>query len=253
MIEIFRIPLVAEKLDSIPEAERNLIFALGHFANEINILSKLFYWTSHNQPKGDIHQHGSNAQAMMIARLLCGKLHEGWRLMQNAYFGTKISRDYNELYDDDGKDAFRRLGRYFGGENLVSEIRNNFAFHYSPEEIGRCYVENERDDELVMLLSTDNANTLYHYAEVIVDQSLLTQIRAANPEEAMKKIIDESSEIIRLFNIAIGSCLTAAFKLHLGQDLDDLVSDTIQLRELPGFKNIGVPYFVDTEDGESVA
>lgn len=247
MVTIYRIALRKEQLDAIPEAERNLLFALGHLANELNVLTKLFYWAAHNQREGDIFQHASNAQSMTIVRLLCGKMHEGWRLLQTSYYGTAISREYNPLYSEEEQQSFRELSRFFGGENVITKVRNNFAFHYSAAEIGRCYAESNRDDQLEMILSESNANTLYDYAEILVNQTLLEQLNPSDPSKAMEVLIADSTRLTGLFNRAIGACFGTAIRRHLGADLEQLGAEAIELEGLAHFEAIGIPYFVEVE------
>jgi len=246
--EIYKIPLGEDALQNMPKSERTLLLVLGHLANEINILTKTFYWAAHTDDGSDVQRLGSNAQAMLFGRILCGKLYEGWRLIGSAYYGSKLSKTYDPLLDAETKDALKEAKRYFGKENAIGKIRNGFAFHFSPEEINDCFENSERADPMDMYMSDDNANTLYSFAETVVNQSSLESINKDDPQAALAAMIDESTRITALFNQIIGGCMSTAIRRHLGENLEELGAESIDLPDLLDFHDIRLPYFVSVRE-----
>ncbi|MGA9335792.1 MAG: hypothetical protein WBV39_16040 [Rudaea sp.] len=127
--------LSGPELNEASEAERAFLLAGGHLQNEVATLNKLFVW-SIPRATGPFHDDiVQSGQALMLGKILAGKLSEGWTLIERIYFGTKLSRLVN--LPPLVADALKQLKAYFGKKGcLVRLVRNDFAFHYSPSGIG---------------------------------------------------------------------------------------------------------------------
>ena len=134
-MKVIDIKLDKDKLLQLPELERTLYLALGHAANENNALAKMLYWSSNAPARNEAEDRGRFTLQLLFMRLLAGKLNESWGLLNQKYFGTGLSRTYDPKLDDVARQSFKSLKSYFGRENACYKIRNQFAFHYSPEEV----------------------------------------------------------------------------------------------------------------------
>ena len=105
-------------LMDMPAKERDFFLLVGHFANEVIFLSKLLIITRY-QASEKIPAKAELTQALFIHRTLAGKLYEGWQMIQKYYFGTSISKDYNELLEKDAQEAIKQLKRYFDNKRGV--------------------------------------------------------------------------------------------------------------------------------------
>jgi hypothetical protein len=92
-MKIRRINLPAAELAKLIPAERNLFFLVGHINNEIASLSKVFAWCladSGVPGTAEIERNAANAQGMIYARLLAGKLLEAWAALEKSWFASKL-------------------------------------------------------------------------------------------------------------------------------------------------------------------
>jgi hypothetical protein len=140
-MQIKQVQLSKSDFEKMPERERLAILLLGHFANEINILSKLLIMSSnrmgdHNTAERRAH----HSQTLVIGRLFAGKLFEGWNVIKAQYFGTKLSREYTPLLDDKAKAALDNLKTYFSNaKNPIRRVRNKLASHYDEDVVKEAF------------------------------------------------------------------------------------------------------------------
>lgn len=90
-MKIHSIPVTKAKLDQIPEIERAFYVHIGHLRNELMVLKKLLERFVKNPSDNPVLRDVNLFQSLIIARLLAGKLWEGWELTRKAYFSTKLS------------------------------------------------------------------------------------------------------------------------------------------------------------------
>ena len=234
-------------LRKIPEKERALFVLLGHLVNELNVLNKTFYLCSQfkEEPKWRTHAHIS--QALVFARVLVGKLYEGWELLRKGYFESQISIRYDENLNEEAKEGLGKLKQYFGRDNLIKEIRNNFAFHYSVEDAKSVLGHELNEEELLMYLAENNGNTLYYFSEYVVNYALLEAIVKGDPGKALERLIDESAQVVSWFNnLASGIMVHITEEYLLGSD-GRLTLEPIELGQLPVAEKIEIPYFFTSE------
>src|SRR5437870_4539196 len=109
-MKAYRVTLARDKLDAVAEEERTLFLLLGHFINQAAILGKWVGWCSNGSPKAAMEKKGRTAQSIMTLSLFAAKLNEGWELLQQQYFGSKLSKEYSSLLDADALGALKNLG-----------------------------------------------------------------------------------------------------------------------------------------------
>ena len=251
-MQLHHFTLTRAQLDSIPEDERVLLVLLAHAANELSVLTKLFHFASAGEGDAPILVEARNAQSLVIGRLLTGKLYECWNLLQAGFFGTRISKKYVPQFDPEGREALDSLGRYFGRNNLIELIRNNFAFHFALDQIRAGYPTLVEGDNLDVYLSRTNANTLYAFAETIAGRAMLTAINPNDPKAAFDVLIHETSQVVGWFNTFVGACMVTCLRLHVGGDLYALGAKVINVEGAPDWHAIELPYFVEIEEERGV-
>ena len=119
-------------------AERSLFFLVGHMNNEIASLYRVFSWClagGRTTGAAEIELNAANAQGMIYARLLTGKLLEGWAALEKSWFASKLAVDISKSLHPAAAASLEELKRYFGSKNLVYAVRNSFAFHYDPDAL----------------------------------------------------------------------------------------------------------------------
>lgn len=256
-MELHRIRLTREQLDGIPENERAMLILFCHAMNELGVLVKIFHWSSINRCTTDIESKGSNSIALTVARLLCGKIFECWELIRKSYYRTAISREYHDKLDQPSKNALGSLSTYFSRPSIIRTIRNRHAFHYAPDQLTKAYEEMPKyEDELNLYLSESNLATLYFFADLLANGSMLADVAEVagldgnDPAAALQRLKNETVNVVGLLNHAISGCISVAIQKHLGQTLEELGAETIELQGLVGMDDVSIPFFVEDDGGD---
>jgi len=243
MVQLHQITLSRAQLEAIPEAERRLLVLVAHASNELNVLSRLFHFSAGADPVNQILRQAETAQALILGRLLTGKIYECWRLLQAAFFGAAISRAYVPKMDGEALGALDSLKRYFGGDNVVEMVRNKYAFHYSLDQIDAGYAALEDGDPLEVYLAKANANTFFAFADTIAGRAMLEGINAQDHEAGFGTLIEDTANTVDSLNIVIGSIMATCFKTHLG----DLYAGAtfVEVEGVPESQEVRIPFFVE--------
>ena len=245
-MKVIDIKLDKDKLLQLPGLERTLYLALGHAANENNALAKMLYWSSNAPARNDAENRARFTLELLFIRLLAGKLNESWGLLERKYFGTRLSRTYDSKLDDAAKQALTSLRSYFGKENACNKIRNQFAFHYSPEEVAA--VLPGIDDELHAYLERDAApNNLFAFSETLLAEALIALLRQLRANASLEDLVGE------LFDVAAWFAQVADALMFTISDVSgiDLRSDQpmeVVFESLPDLRSVALSWFADTSD-----
>ena len=244
MVKLHRIQITRAHLDAVPMTERHLLVLVAHAANEINTLSKLFHFAASASDDG-IVGHAERAQALLLGRVLTGKLYEFWKLLEASFFGTQLSRDYEPLFDNESREALGNLKKYFGKANLIAMVRNKFAFHYAADQVDAGYSALVEDDALEVYLAQHNGNTHFTFAETIAGRAMLEGIRAGAPEEAFSALIRETSDAVGLITEVAGGILDVCISRNLGKTLYELGANIIEVQGAPDSQGVSIPFFIE--------
>ncbi|HEX8398352.1 MAG TPA: hypothetical protein VF644_13050 [Pyrinomonadaceae bacterium] len=188
------------EFDKIDESERIFYIIIGHLSNEITTLEKLLFlsitFSDTNKTLGSINA----SQSLLIARLIAGKVSEGWELLQKAFFASKVSKVVEPDLSVEGRNALAELKRYFGKENLIRKLRNEFSFHYSPENV-RKQLPSVKDIEELEICVTEKDEPFFVYSEELITKAILEEIDKSDYEKALDKLFAEIMKITRNFRI----------------------------------------------------
>jgi hypothetical protein len=193
-------------------AERGFLVAGGHLQNEIVTLTKLMVWSvgGAEADQSDLERNLSGLQMMTIARLLAGKLFEGWRLMEAVYFGSKLSLHQNGLLDNAPKAALKSLKSYFNDrQTIIFKLRNYFGFHYSADALAQAWqhVANEAGFDIV--LGDTFANSYHRGAEFAANHAMLYAVEPTDRGKALEQIFEEVNTVAHDFNVLIDGVIHA--------------------------------------------
>jgi hypothetical protein len=251
-VRVHHITLSKAQLDAVPEAERSLLVLMGHAANELSVLSKLLHFCARAESKAPMIMQAENAQALVLGRILAGKIYECWNLMQAGFFGSGISRTYHSKFDADELSALDALKRYFGRDNLIAKVRNEHAFHYDVSQVKAGYHTLVDGDPLDAYLSRTNANTLYAFADTIAGRSMLESITPGDPKKALDALFRETSQAIGWINTVIGAVMSTCLEAHVGGDLYGLGAKIVEIEGAPNSQVVSIPYFIEMhEEGDA--
>jgi hypothetical protein len=245
-MKLFKINIPKSKLDTIPEIEQVFFIQLMQFLNELNILQKCVIASSNKLEflTNEIEKRGQISQAHIFIRILAGKLNEGWEMIRKDFFKTKLSRKYENLLSQKGKESLSELKvRFKDKNNLVRLIRHKFAFHYDQEKIKEEIDKIPQEELLEVYVSEHPANCLYSISNTIVNWAILNSIDSSNPQRAMDKLFDEITiKVSGCFQKFGADCVCIiAKKLELN-------STEVEIPEPPLIDEVKLPYFVKRDE-----
>lgn len=248
MVRLHQITLSRAQLDAIPETDRRLLILVAHAANELNILSKLFHFSAKANSSSPPLSQAENAQALVFGRVLTGKIHESWMLLQSAFFGQALSKSYEAQFDAEARGALTALKRYFSHNNIIADVRNSHAFHYSLDQIDAGYKSLVDGDPLVIYLSKANANTLFAFGDTIANRAMLETIRPGDHKAAFDALIDETSTAVANLNLVIAAMMVICLDTYVGRDLYSLGAVIVDVDSAPHAQHVSIPFFVEIDD-----
>lgn len=244
-MKLQRISITLQQLRCIPDDERCLIVVLAHALNEINSLNKLFFLCTNfdHEPRWRAHAHA--AQAFVLARALVGKLNEAWTTVQFGYFRSKLSLEYSKSLEMSAAEALSQLKSYFGRKNLVNEVRNNFAFHYSLNHAKTSIPDDTPSEDLTIYLHERHDNSLYQFAEYIMSKALIDAISPTDPEAALETLLSEMSVVVTSLNEFVQGLLFVVFDKHIGEDALKQAVLQVDLGPVTLSSDVKIPYFLE--------
>ena len=236
----------------MPENERVLFLLLGHLANELSVLKKVFYFCGHLEAEEKWQSRANKAQALVMARVLIGKLCEGWELLQRHFFRNGLSKIYEPLFGAEEQKALSNLKRYFGRDNLIRNVRNSFSFHYPGSVIAEAFEttpENETN-EWQMCQTDSVGNSLFFSSELVVNHALLEMILPGQPQEATDQLFGETTEVGKWFIDVISGCMDIIAERHFLDKDGKMKMVSVDIGPLQSMDDVYVPYFVSRSKGE---
>lgn len=186
-MKILQIRFARKEFDRIPEAERTLLVMLGHVANDLNVLVRLFHWSALALDATPIEARANNVIVLTVVRLFTAKLYEAWKLLSRPVAGGALKKWCESELGQEEQAALDRLKTYFGRNNLIKEVRHRHSFHYSHEDVTAAYASIPENEEFEMYLGDSDLNNLYYFADVITGRALLHSIDPEDHEGAMER------------------------------------------------------------------
>lgn len=244
-MKVYEIPVSKQQLESIPIDERLFFIQIGHLANELSTFNKLLLFLSKSTGTTELETRARNSQGLLLARLCSGKLFEGWQVLQRDYFGSKLSKSFDHLLDENAKNSLAEIKRYFNKTNLIKDIRDNFAFHYSSDDLRRQLQHTANPDTLYLYVGKAQGNSFYYFADVLVGLAMLSKVEGADPQRAMDTIFAEPIHAIAWFLDFIGGCMIILVEKYLGTTLDR--TNTIDVPNTKKWEDVQVPFFLAEE------
>ncbi len=187
-IDVHKIYFGKEILSNMTPEDRALFILSGHLLNEINFYGKLLYWAQPSNFPDELQVKACLTQYISIVKVFSGKLHESWEAIRELYFGKICSKKYSKVIEPDSADSLKNLKKYFSKNNVVSTIRNKFAFHYDDKFISEAYDCCPNEEDWSMYLSKMDANSLYYFSEAAINHKMLNEINSENLQSAMNLI-----------------------------------------------------------------
>lgn len=229
----------------MPSNERALLNVIGHALNEMNVVLKLFLLSSNYDFEPPVVRHAQLCQTMVLSKLLVGKVHEIWSVLQKGYFGTGLSKTYRVDLESEHLDALDKLKKYFGRKNVVESVRNQFAFHYSLEHAAPAPGPDTPADALAIYFGTTVGNSLYQFAEQSMGMAMLDGIDAKDPQRAYDRLFMETREVASWLDTIGQGILFAILERHTSITSRRNELEPIDLGPVAQSKNVRIPFFFE--------
>ncbi len=238
-MKLFKFRIPKERLDSIPENERIFFVQMGIFLNELSTLQKFAYYSSKDVANETVRK-AQNSQALFIFRMLAGTALEAWNLIHKKFYGTGLSKEYDGSLTDVGKASLRKLKDYFSKDNLIHTIRNNFAFHYSSDDVKKLIEETPKSEVFELYFSESHGNCFYHMSHVLVNSAMLKKTGSSDLQQAIDTLLSDINKTTDWLLDFFGECMDVIAKKYLGLDYEE---ETIP--DPPKIDDVISPYFVE--------
>lgn len=256
-MRVTRLKLTKQKLADMPLNDRTLISLLGHVSNEINVLQKFMFVTRDKNSGTRLVDIVEAGQCLILTRILIGKLHEAYELIQKRVSGDRDFRNRYGLNDEwAGKEQLKLVNKFFDDHGkLLGNIRNNLSFHSCDKEglIETSFSALPSEEPWDFFLADTFGNSFYYASELVMTRSAigLTKASSTNPtrmenqmaglEELFSVGLEAASLLTNLFQTLMKEIIDKSF----GEPLESVEVEVGQTEKLSAFH---MPFFFDVED-----
>ena len=194
---VFKVKVPIHVLRAMPAARSSALLRVGLFINELNWLVRLLLVARiPNNASGEAEHHATLSLALMVTKLLAGKMHEGW---------NKLRHEINPLVEpslsDIGFELQSQLGKRLSAGALVHRLRNGHAFHYSAKlSLDDLEPLPLSDEDFAIYLSENHGHTLFFISELAAISSMRAATEQDDPGTSFKIVMREISEVAGLYS-----------------------------------------------------
>lgn len=193
-MQILETEIRKEEFTRLSESEQVLLFQFGHACNEITYLINLLRITFDSNAEG-LNKTIMRSRSMIVVRILVGKIFESWRMIERDFFNSKLSKDMEKTISQKGKESLDDLKEYFGKRNLMSDIRNNYSFHYSSAQFTATMSAIDGKQKFKLFLSKEKSNCLYAFAEDFITLSMMNKVNNSDFASGMDQIVSDAINV----------------------------------------------------------
>lgn len=198
-IEEIKIPL--NRIKSLSDEHRYSYYLLGHMFNELMFMQKLvgFAFPKHDDVRPQ-RLRPELAQTMFLFRIACSKIWEA-KLKINSKEVSATLRNVVLPKMDGGQQRLKDLNAKLKDASWLSGMRNEIGFHYPNFEDWKAHITpNDQWTDDYVFLSGLSGNTFYDASDSAAQGLMFGQYGLANPREAVKPLVDEMIELLRVVN-----------------------------------------------------
>jgi hypothetical protein len=252
MIEVFKIRVSKDKLAAMPADERALFILLGYAANQLNLLSKLTLFSLNNLTEKEPEATIVAGQSQMLLRMTTGIIHEIWtKIIQARVLRSPTARQYVGKLDWGGDEALKKLNKIFGGSNIISTIRNNYAFHHPYDAdidaaFQRASSNDQFNEQWVWYFSHSNFNSFYVANDLIMMTGIMNAIGETDILVGQQRLMNDVTPAMNELATLIMALTAAIWRKHFGDELEAEVS--AKITDAPGIFEFVLPFFADVPE-----
>jgi hypothetical protein len=250
MIEVLKIPVPKDRLKAMPKEERVFLLLLGYGSNQISMLQKLLMFSCNLQCPDEVELTLSASQTQMLLRLTIGALHETWLLIERHFIKSVMAKDYETLIDAGGRKALADLKRRLGGSNVLSSIRNDFAFHYPKiDDVDAAFASacNDKglDDLWNFYFSKYGFNSFFLPSELTIIHGVSRRLGASELHVAQAQIMPEvHAAVVGIFEFT-KAFVAAVWLRHFASEMQSEAVIRIEGAKQQG--SVWIPFFIELD------
>lgn len=237
-----KISLEIKKIKNQPYEEWFFFYVSNWFLAETRTLKMLYVHSMNVRQANGIELFGRNYRTMLLGCLLASKLWEGWEMLRNSYFNTNIDNKYGSDYEQSARNELNNIKRYFTRDNTIMYKLRHSTFHYPTNRA-------EREEFKKFFNSYSNQGKSFYFITDTYEQSMFSidhfitnfikRIGTNNVQEGIKKLHNESMQLIRSFNIFLGNYI-AIFSAKCKASRKKIV-----LEQIPKRLDVNIPFFTE--------
>ena len=250
-----RVSLPVSELSKLPPAERDIFFLVGHINNEISSLLKVYGWSivgTNRSGLTPIEANASNAQGMIYARVLAGKLEEAWIAINRSWFAhNSVSVGLAPLLRSEAVASLTCLKAYFNAKNLIHEVRNNYAFHYNTKSMGQSWQRASEEQFFEVIIGVNRGSTMNLAAELVANVALFHSVTPDDPHAGLNQFLSDVHTVAEHVQNFCEGVTRAIIERASGTNLDEhgTVADIYPSQK---YSEVRVPVFCLPDDQTSV-
>jgi hypothetical protein len=248
MIQVMRIPMAKTKLSALSKDERVLLFLLGYISNQTMMLEKLVLFSGNRDPLEFLDAHATGIQQQMLLRLMIGALNEAWRVIVTRFSENPIAKEYRPLLDNGGQQALSDLNKQFGGSNLLTRLRTNYAFHHPQSDdveaaFETAFNDDSMDDQWNLYFAQHGFNSLFYLSEIVISHGIFAEVGETDWRIGQEKIMAEVISAANNINEFAKAFTKAVWLKHFG---DEMIADKVfEVHDAPVADQVEIPFFVN--------
>lgn len=245
-VDIFELRYAKVDLAAAPEAERQFYLMVTGLANDIQILLRQYLIAIKQDDDDKAKQDASSAVAMLNLRLLAGRFHEGWLLVEERW--PALSPIYADLLSVRGADARAGLQKHFAVEkskNIVFMIRNKIGFHSDYKFTKVMFDETPDDTQMVEYVGQAVGDTLFLGSEITHYAAPRRLTGITDDLGAFGAVMDELRTLQNLFLVFANAYVAAFATRNLRSQYSVMMANKRRLEDLPLFDTMRIPFFAD--------
>lgn len=245
-IDLFSFKYKKSDLSNAPEKDRIFFIMVTGLANELYSLIQMssILANADENENNDIKRKGNSTLLMLLIRMSCGRLNEGWNTIRS--FSKELKSDYESEMSQQGSQALKEIRKYFnpgqGKVSLIRQVRNAIAFHTLEENYRESFNNLDDETELTDYMTDTIGNTLFFSSQIVQFEILKNLTNNKDIDKAIKVLLDDTFKMISCFNRAIFAFAIVFSERYLHSSLSNLKDNKVTIK-ISKFDELKLEYF----------
>jgi len=228
----------------LSRGEQELLIRVGLIQNDLLFAMRLWAASTIRFPRGALKKQIYVVHTVATLLLLVGKLFEAFSVFEKIFLKRRFHAAYLNQFSDRQKSAVADLKKMLGANSLLSNLRNQYAFHFHLDESLSVFADDwDQNTMMTLYLGDPDANSLSSYAASMLVNSLMKLTDSSTTDDALRYIQRETAKALDPMTTFIAAVQIAAVRRMCGNQVrfKDMKIPTAQFKSV---KDTEVPYFM---------